>query len=140
EKACAKANIEILKNVATKEIQATNGKVSAISYVDRVSEAEQRLALDGVFVQIGLVPNSQFLDGLLELSRAGEIIIDEKCHTSEAGIYACGDVTTVPYKQIIVSMGEGAKAALSAFEFLLAEGEQLDRAYAAQNELSASVA
>jgi alkyl hydroperoxide reductase subunit F len=140
EKAYAKANIEILKNVATKEIEATNGKVSAISYVDRVSEAEQRLALDGVFVQIGLVPNSQFLDGLLELSRTGEIIIDEKCHTSEAGIYACGDVTTVPYKQIIVSMGEGAKASLSAFEFLLAEGEQLDRAYAAQNEQTTSVA
>ena len=78
-----------------------------------------QLALAGVFIQIGLIPNSDFLNDLVERSPYGEIIIDEKCKTSEPGIYACGDVTTVPYKQIVVAMGEGAKASLSAFEYLI---------------------
>lgn len=112
-------NITILKNVATNEIVATDGKVSAIDYQQRDTGDNHQLALNGVFVQIGLVPNSQFAKGLVELSPYGEVLIDEKCNTSEAGIYACGDVTTVPYKQIIISMGEGSKAALAAFEHLL---------------------
>ena len=70
-------------------------------------------------MQIGLVPNSQFAEGLVEMTPYGEIQIDERCKTSEAGIFACGDVTTVPYKQIVISMGEGSKASLSAFEYLL---------------------
>jgi len=78
--------------------------------------------LSGVFVQIGLVPNSQFLTDTVELSQYGEVVINERCETSEPGIYACGDVTTVPYKQIVISMGEGSKAALSAFEHLLKMG------------------
>jgi len=112
-------NITILRNVATKEIVAQNGKVTGITYQDRASQATTTLPLSGVFVQIGLVPNSQFMQGVVNLSRHGEIEIDNKCHTSEPGIFACGDVTTVPYKQIIVSMGEGAKASLAAFEYLL---------------------
>jgi alkyl hydroperoxide reductase subunit F len=120
DQALARSNITIRKNVATKQIVATNGKVSAIEYVDRDSEEVSLQSLEGVFVQIGLVPNSQFVEGLIDLNKFGEIIIDEKGRTSEAGIYACGDVTTVPYKQIVISMGEGAKASLGAFEYLLA--------------------
>lgn len=122
-------NITILKNVATNEIHATNGKVSSIEYTDRSNEQSNQLDLNGVFVQIGLVPNSQFAKGVVEMSQHGEIIIDERCKTSEEGIFACGDVTTVPYKQIVISMGEGSKASLSAFEYLLthevSEGEEL---------------
>lgn len=125
-------NITILKNVATKSIKAEGGKVSAIEYIDRATDAVTDLKLDGVFVQIGLVPNSDFLGDIIEKSRHGEIVINEKCETSEAGIYACGDVTTVPYKQIIISMGEGAKASLSSFEYLLANSDTLESAYREQ--------
>ncbi|MCL6416975.1 alkyl hydroperoxide reductase subunit F [Aestuariirhabdus sp. Z084] len=128
-KAIEKANINILKNVATQEIKASQGKVSSIQYQDRATETRHELALDGVFVQIGLVPNSGFLGNLVEQSRFGEIVINEKCQTSESGIYACGDVTTVPYKQIVVAMGEGAKASLSSFEYLLSEGDRLQALY-----------
>jgi alkyl hydroperoxide reductase subunit F len=72
-----------------------------------------------VFVQIGLVPNTEFLKGTLELSKFGEIVIDAKCHTSLPGVFAAGDVTTVPYKQIVIAAGEGSKAALSAFDYLI---------------------
>ena len=77
-----------------------------------------------MFVQIGLVPNSQFVKDLVEVTTYGEIVIDEKGQTSVPGVFACGDVTTVPYKQIIVSMGEGAKAALAAFEYLMVNAVQ----------------
>ena len=79
--------------------------------------AEQ--TLDGVFVQIGLVPNSDFLKGTVDLSQYGEVIVNERCETSADGVFACGDVTTVPYKQIVIAMGEGAKAGLAAFDYLL---------------------
>ncbi|MDX1738454.1 MAG: alkyl hydroperoxide reductase subunit F, partial [Alphaproteobacteria bacterium] len=104
DKAESKANITIHKNVATNEIRATNGKVSAIDYTDRASEEKKSIELDGVFVQIGLVPNSDFLGDVVEKTKFGEIVINEKCQTSAEGIYACGDVTTVPYKQIVISM------------------------------------
>lgn len=119
-------NITIVKNAATNQIVATDGKVSAIEYTDRETNDVHTLELAGVFVQIGLVPNSQFMEGVVDMTKYGEIVIDDKCQTSEAGIYAAGDVTTVPYKQIVISMGEGAKASLAAFEYLLAhevEGE-----------------
>lgn len=112
-------NITIIKNAATRQITAEGGKVNAIEYQDRATEEVHTLPLAGVFVQIGLVPNSQFMKGVVEMSPHGEIIIDTKCQTSEPGIYAAGDVTTVPYKQIVISMGEGAKASLAAFEYLL---------------------
>ena len=112
-------NITIIKNAATKQIVAENGKVSAIEYQDRATNEEHSLPLAGVFVQIGLVPNSQFMKGVVDLTQYGEIVVDSKCNTSEPGIYAAGDVTTVPYKQIVISMGEGAKASLAAFEYLL---------------------
>ena len=112
-------NITILRNVATNQIVAENGKVTAIEYTNRETQEVTTLPLAGVFVQIGLVPNSQFMQGVVDMTKHGEIIVDNKCITSEKGIFAAGDVTTVPYKQIVISMGEGAKASLSAFEYLL---------------------
>ena len=103
--------------------------MSGIEYVERESGEEKLLPLDGVFVQIGLVPNSGFLEDVVERTRFGEIVVNEKCQTSAAGIYACGDVTTVPYKQIVISMGEGAKASLAAFEYLLNEDDRLTAVY-----------
>ncbi|WP_300523242.1 alkyl hydroperoxide reductase subunit F [Alcanivorax sp.] len=129
DKAEQKANITIHRNAATREIKASNGKVSAIEYQDRATETVHELPLEGVFVQIGLVPNSDFLDGVVERSRFGEIVINEKCQTSEEGIYACGDVTTVPYKQIVIAMGEGSKASLAAFEYLMTQGDRLEDLY-----------
>lgn len=115
----ARDNITIVKNAATRAITAKNGKVDGLEYEDRESGERHRVDLAGVFVQIGLVPNSQFVSDIVELSPHGEVVIDEKCRTSVEGIFACGDVTTVPYKQIIVAMGEGSKASLAAFEYLL---------------------
>ena len=121
-----RSNIKILKNVATQEITAEQGKVNKIIYQDRATQDIHETELSGVFVQIGLVPNSQFLKGVVDLSQYGEVIVDHKCNTSESGIFACGDVTTVPYKQIVISMGEGSKAALAAFEYLLTHSADED--------------
>ncbi len=140
DKAEAKDNITIIKNAATKAISAENGKVNGIDYIDRATEAVTRLSLDGVFVQIGLVPNSDFVDGIVERTAFGEIVINEKGETSEAGIYACGDVTTVPYKQIIIAMGEGSKASLAAFEYLLTQGDQLERLHEEAKNNTADIA
>jgi alkyl hydroperoxide reductase subunit F len=112
-------NIRIITSAQTTEVTSANGKVDGLNYIDRESGESHRVELAGVFVQIGLVPNSQFVADVVSTTKHGEIIIDERCHTSESGIYACGDVTTVPFKQIVIAMGEGSKAALSAFEYLL---------------------
>jgi alkyl hydroperoxide reductase subunit F len=119
DRAEAKDNIKILKNVATRSITATGGKVDGIAYTERETGQEHRQELAGVFVQIGLVPNSQFVSNLVATNSAGEITVDDKCRTSVPGIFACGDVTNVPYKQIVVAIGQGATAALTAFEHLL---------------------
>lgn len=119
EQAEARDNITIIKNVATQQIIADEDSVNAIEYLDRETGDVTVLPLSGVFVQIGLVPNSDFVKGVVNMTQYGEIEVNERCETSEAGIFACGDVTTVPYKQIIVAMGEGSKAALSAFDYLL---------------------
>ncbi|MFT5755537.1 MAG: alkyl hydroperoxide reductase subunit F [Alteromonadaceae bacterium] len=123
DKAEAHEKITIIKNVATKEVIAENGKVVALAYEDRASGEMKQQSLSGIFVQIGLLPNSGFLQGVVELTKHGEVIIDEKCHTTEPGIFAAGDVSTVPYKQIVIAMGEGAKASLSAFDYLIRESE-----------------
>lgn len=136
DQAGKKSNITILKNVATQAVLAENGKVNALKYMDRASQEEHQLKLDGVFVQIGLVPNSDFLGGLVERTRFGEIIINERCETSIKGVYAAGDVTTVPYKQIVISMGEGAKSSLAAFDYLLKEGDRLDAVYKSESEVA----
>ncbi|NDY93700.1 alkyl hydroperoxide reductase subunit F [Ideonella livida] len=112
-------NVTIHVNAQTTEVVGDGQKMTGLKFKDRLSGAEQTLALAGVFVQIGLVPNTEFLKGTVELSRFGEIVIDAKCHTNVPGIFAAGDCTTVPYKQIIIATGEGAKAALSAFDQLI---------------------
>jgi alkyl hydroperoxide reductase subunit F len=121
EKAEAHKKITIIKNVAIKEVIAENGKVVALTYEDRATGEMKQQSLSGIFIQIGLLPNSDFLQGVVECTKYGEVIIDEKCHTSEPGIFAAGDVSTVPYKQIVIAMGEGAKASLSAFDYLIRE-------------------
>lgn len=118
-KAKERENIDIMTSIATQEIVAENGKVTSIIYQDRNTGENKELDLSAVFVQIGLVPNSEVVKDLVETNNAGEIEIDEKCQTSRKGIFACGDVTTVPFKQINIAMGEGSKAALSAFEYLM---------------------
>jgi alkyl hydroperoxide reductase subunit F len=109
-------NARILTSAKTTEIVGDGKTVQSLKYFDRENEKEEELKLDGIFVQIGLLPNSQFLKGTVDLTPFGEIVIDPKGRTSEPGIYAAGDVTTIPYKQIIIAMGEGAKTSLTAFE------------------------
>jgi NADH-dependent peroxiredoxin subunit F len=115
-------NCKVITNARTKEIVGDGQKVYAMDYVDRATEETKRLELDGVFVQIGLLPNSGFLKGVVELTKFGEIVVDGKGRSSVPGIYAAGDVTTTPYKQIVIAMGEGAKAALAAFEDRMYQG------------------
>lgn len=115
-------NVAVHVNAQTTEITGDGQKVNGLVYKDRVSGETHRVDLAGVFVQIGLVPNTEFLKGTLELSRFGEIVIDERCATSVPGIFAAGDATTVPYKQIVIAAGEGSKAALSAFDHLIRHG------------------
>jgi alkyl hydroperoxide reductase subunit F len=109
-------NVAVLTNARSQEVVADGKKVTALKYFDRKEEKEKSLPLDGIFVQIGLLPNSGFAKDTLELTKFGEIVVDGKGHTSVPGIYAAGDVTTTPFKQIIIAMGEGAKVALAAFE------------------------
>ena len=112
-------NVTIHVNAQTTEITGADGKVNGLRYKDRVSGKETLVELEGVFVQIGLVPNTEWLKGVVDLSRFGEIEIDAKGHTSVPGVFAAGDCTTVPYKQIVIAAGEGSKAALSAFDHLI---------------------
>jgi len=112
-------NVSVHVNAQTLEITGDGQKVDGLVWRDRASGNGQRIALAGVFVQIGLVPNTEWLKGTVELSRYGEIIVDERGATSVPGVFAAGDATTVPYKQIIVASGEGSKAALSAFDHLI---------------------
>lgn len=114
------ANVDILTSAQTTEILGDGGRVSGLVWKDRTTGDEHRLALEGVFVQIGLVPNTDWLkDSGLDLSPHGEIVTDEEGRTNLPGVFAAGDATTVPYKQIVVAMGEGSKAALSAFDYLI---------------------
>jgi len=113
------SNVSIHVNAQTTEITGDGQRVNGLKYKDRSSNEELTLAIEGVFVQIGLVPNTEFLKGTVELSPFGEIKIDDRCHTNVAGLFAAGDVTTVPFKQIVIAAGEGSKAALSAFDYLI---------------------
>jgi alkyl hydroperoxide reductase subunit F len=112
-------NVTILTSAQTTEVIGDASKVIGLSYRNRETGDTHRLDLDGVFVQIGLVPNTEWLQGTIALSPRGEIEVDARGATSAAGIFAAGDATTVPYKQIVIAMGEGAKAALSAFDYLI---------------------
>ena len=115
-------NVTIHTNAQTTEITGADGKVNGLKYKDRATGVEHLVPLEGVFVQIGLVPNTEFQRGTLELSKFGEIIVDAKGHTNVPGVFAAGDCTTVPYKQIVIAAGDGAKAALSAFDHLIRHG------------------
>ena len=112
-------NVEVLTSAQTTEIVGEGGKVSGLHYKNRETGEMHDISLEGVFVQIGLVPNTEWLKGDIELSQHGEIIVDARGETSIPGVFAAGDATTVPYKQIVISMGDGSKAALSAFDFLI---------------------
>jgi alkyl hydroperoxide reductase subunit F len=112
-------NVRIVTNARTTSIDGDGQRVTGLTYVDRATEAAHQVPLAGVFIQIGLVPNTDWLNGTVELNRFGEIVVDERCQTSVPGVFAAGDATTVPYKQIVIAAGEGAKAALSAFDYLI---------------------
>jgi alkyl hydroperoxide reductase subunit F len=112
-------NVRVIVSALTTQVHGDGAKVTGLSYEDRLSGASHRVDLDGIFVQIGLVPNTEWLKGAVRLSPRGEIEIDARGQTSEAGIFAAGDATTTPYKQIVIAMGDGAKASLSAFDHLI---------------------
>ena len=112
-------NVTVIMNAQTTEVSGDGEKVNGINYKDRTRGAVHQVALEGIFVQIGLLPNTDWLKGTVALSPRGEIEVDARGQTSLPGVFAAGDVTTVPYKQIIIAMGEGSKAALSAFDHLI---------------------
>ena len=112
-------NVEVILNAQTTEVLGDGSKVNALAYKDRATGEEKRVELEGIFVQIGLLPNTDWLKGTVELSKFGEIVIDAKGQTSIPGVFAAGDCTTVPYKQIIIAAGAGATAALGAFDHLI---------------------
>lgn len=112
-------NVVVITSALTTEVTGDGKKVNGLVYTDRASGESHRIELEGVFVQIGLLPNSDWLKGTLALSPRGEIEVDARTETSLPGVFAAGDVTTVPYKQIVIAMGEGSKAALSAFDYLI---------------------
>lgn len=112
-------NASIVLNAQTTEISGDGKTVNGLRYKDRTSGQEHTVHLEGVFVQIGLVPNTEWLKGAIDLTRYGEIVVDHHGATSALGVFAAGDATTVPYKQIIIAAGDGAKAALGAFDYLI---------------------
>ncbi len=112
-------NVKVITSAQTTEVTGDGEKVNGLVYKDRTSGESHKIELEGIFVQIGLLPNTDWLKGSLNLSPRGEVEIDNRGQTSMAGVFAAGDCTTVPYKQIIIAMGEGAKASLAAFDYLI---------------------
>jgi alkyl hydroperoxide reductase subunit F len=112
-------NTTIIVNAQTTEITGDGQRMNGLTYKDRASGEVHHVAMAGVFVQIGLVPNTEWLKGTLDLTKHGEIVIDARGQTSLPGVFAAGDATTVPFKQIIIATGDGAKAALGAFDYLM---------------------
>ncbi len=112
-------NVTVIKSAQTTEVTGDGQKVNGLRYKDRVTGEEKQVELEGIFVQIGLLPNTDWLKGSVEQSKFGEIVIDAKGQTSVPGVFAAGDCTTTPYKQIIIAMGSGATASLSAFDHLI---------------------
>jgi alkyl hydroperoxide reductase subunit F len=113
------ANVTVIKNAKTSEIIGEGGKVNGLMYTDKTTGLSQRVAVEGVFIQIGLIPNTDWLKDTIALSRYGEIEVDAKGQTNIPGVFGAGDCTTVPYKQIIIAMSEGAKASLAAFDYMI---------------------
>jgi alkyl hydroperoxide reductase subunit F len=121
-------NVTILTNAQSTEVTGDGAKVNGLVYKDRKSGETHRIELEGIFVQIGLVPNTEWLKGVVALSSRGEIEVDAHGATSLHGVFAAGDATTTPYKQIIIALGEGAKAALSAFDHIIRLPAELEEA------------
>jgi len=124
-------NVRVIVSAQTTEVHGAGGKVNGLTYKDRATGDLRRLDLEGVFVQIGLLPNTEWLKGAIALSPRGEIEVDARGQTSLPGVFAAGDATTVPYKQIIIAMGEGSKAALGAFDHLIRASAPAESAAAA---------
>ena len=112
-------NVDIIVSALSTEVLGDGEKVIGLDYTDRTTDESHRIDLDGIFVQIGLLPNTEWLEGAVELSPRGEIVIDDRGQTSVPGVFAAGDCTTVPFKQIVIAMGAGSTAALSAFDHLI---------------------
>jgi NADH-dependent peroxiredoxin subunit F len=119
DKANSMGNISIILNAQTTEVVGNGERVNGLIYTDRTNGGSNKVELAGIFVQIGLVPNTEWLKGDIELTNRGEIVVNNKGETSIPGVFAAGDVTTSPYKQIIIAMGDGANAALGAFDYLI---------------------
>ena len=111
-------NVDVILNAQTLEVLGTD-KVNSMIYLDRETNEKKTISLEGIFIQIGLLPNTDFVKNTVDLSKFGEIIIDSHGQSSLKGLFAAGDATTVPYKQIIIAMSEGAKASLGAFDYLI---------------------
>jgi len=122
KKLASLTNVEVILNAQTTEVMGDGGKVNALVYKDRATGEDRRLNVEGIFVQIGLLPNTDWLKGTVELSKTGEIAIDARGQTSVPGVFAAGDCTTVPFKQIVIAAGAGATAALGAFDHLIRAG------------------
>jgi alkyl hydroperoxide reductase subunit F len=112
-------NVDVIVSALTTEVLGDGAKVTGLVYEDRTDDRRHTVELDGIFVQIGLLPNTEWLEGTVELSPRGEVVIDDRGQTSVPGVFAAGDCTTVPYKQIVIAMGAGSTAALSAFDHLI---------------------
>jgi len=112
-------NVTIIKSAETTEVLGDGEKVTGLAYTDRTSGERREVGLEGIFVQIGLVPNTEWLKGAIDLTPRGEIEIGHRGETSVPGVFAAGDATTEPYKQIVIAMGAGATAGLSAFDYLI---------------------
>ena len=112
-------NVTVHTSALTTEVHGDGSRVTGLSYQDRTTGDVHRVDLEGVFVQIGLLPNTEWLEGVVERSPRGEIVVDDRAQTSVPGVFAAGDCTTVPYKQIVIAMGQGATAGLSAFDHLV---------------------
>jgi alkyl hydroperoxide reductase subunit F len=124
-KANSLANITIIKNAHTTEVVGDGKKVTGLTYTDRVTDESKSLILAGIFVQIGLIPNTEWLkESDVELSKFGEILIDAKGTTSLPGVFGAGDATNTPFKQIIIAMGSGATASLGSFDYLIRHSDK----------------
>jgi alkyl hydroperoxide reductase subunit F len=134
------ANVRTITSAQTTEIHGDGKKVNGLSYTDRGNGESHKLELEGVFVQIGLIPNTEWLKGTLDLSRFGEIEVNARGETSVPGVLAAGDVTTVPFKQIVIAVGEGAKASLAAFDYLVRSSVDEPVAEAAAEAVAAATA
>ena len=132
-KARSLPNIDIIVNAQTTEVLGNGKHVTGLNYLNRATNKQENVELAGIFVQIGLLPNSQFLQGTVDLTDRGEVIINQKGETNIAGVYAAGDVTNTPFKQIIIAMGGGAAAALGAFDYLIRTPNLLENSENSEN-------